>query len=96
MPPLTPELPHVYVVCVMKPYVLRSSGNFNTNLLPGTGVLLRRLRSKSDFECPEEHLDHLWKLLPEVTKVIVVGWRGSELHFLRRLDELLPPEYFFT
>jgi hypothetical protein len=28
----------------MKPSVLRSSGNFNTNLLPGTGVLLRRLR----------------------------------------------------
>jgi hypothetical protein len=34
-------------------------------------------------------------LLPEVTKVIVVGWRGSELHFLRRLDELLPPRVFF-
>jgi hypothetical protein len=53
------------------------------------------VRSKSDFECPKEHLDHLWKFLPEVTKVIVVGWRGTELHFLRRLDELLPKRVFF-
>src|ERR1700730_12549817 len=47
MPPLIPELPCVYVVCVRKPSVLRSSGNFNTNLLPGTGVSLRRLHSNS-------------------------------------------------
>src|ERR1039458_6029674 len=49
--PLTPELPRVYVVCVMKPSVLRSSGNFNTDLLPGTGVLLRRLPRTADT-CP--------------------------------------------
>ena len=33
----------------MKPSVLRSSGNFNTNLLPGTGVLLRRLPYTAPF-----------------------------------------------
>jgi hypothetical protein len=39
----------VYVVCVLKPFVLRSSENFNTYLLIGTGVLLRRLQFKVNF-----------------------------------------------
>jgi hypothetical protein len=45
----TPELLRVYVVCVLKPFVLRSSENFNTKPRPRTDVLVRRLRFSRPF-----------------------------------------------
>jgi hypothetical protein len=46
------------------------------------------IENKEDFECPLEHLDALKSLLPRVTKILVIGWRGVEKHFRRLLDEL--------
>jgi hypothetical protein len=38
-------------------------------------------KADSDFECPLEHLEILAALLPTVTHLLVVGWRGAEDHF---------------
>jgi hypothetical protein len=40
---------------------------------------------KSHFECPQEHLDELTALLPKVTKLLLIGWRATEAHFLELL-----------
>lgn len=45
------------------------------------------LIEKEEFECPPDHLDALRTFLPTVKKVVVIGWRGSERHFLRMLAE---------
>jgi len=47
--------------------------------------------TKSDFACPPPQLEALKKCLPKVTKVLTIGWRGAEQHFLRILDDHLPP-----
>jgi hypothetical protein len=41
---------------------------------------------KYDFECPRGQLEDLFSLLPEVTDVLIIGWRATELHFLERLN----------
>jgi hypothetical protein len=43
------------------------------------------LEDKTTFECPEQHLDMLQAMLPSVTRILVVGWRATEQHFLRIL-----------
>lgn len=40
-------------------------------------------RSKSAFECPREHLEMLRAAIPEVTDLLIIGWRGMDRHFLR-------------
>lgn len=40
---------------------------------------------KSVFECPQEHIQELKALLPKVTKILAIGWRGTEDHFLELL-----------
>lgn len=49
------------------------------------------IAGKSDFECPLDHLDTLKTLLPSTKKLIVVGWRAGEKHFLQILHDKLPP-----
>jgi SIR2-like domain len=34
------------------------------------------------FECPEARIKQLTAVLPDVTAVLVIGWRGAEEHFL--------------
>lgn len=45
--------------------------------------------TKNSFECPRLHQRELERALQEVDRIIVVGWRGNEAHFLKLL-ELLP------
>ncbi len=45
---------------------------------------------KSGYECPQEHQEVLEDCLPQVTKVLVIGWRASENQFLKTLTNLLP------
>ena len=40
---------------------------------------------KSDFACPKEHLDYLKQRLPDVTKIVIIGWRASEAHVIELL-----------
>jgi hypothetical protein len=44
--------------------------------------------TKRAFECPPGHLKALEALLPEVNRVLVIGWRGNEQHFLKLLDQV--------
>jgi len=38
--------------------------------------------SKKNYECPQDHLRLLETSLPNVTKVLLIGWRAAEEHFL--------------
>jgi hypothetical protein len=40
---------------------------------------------KQTFVCPKEHVDALERLIPDVTKIAIVGWRAGEKHFLKML-----------
>jgi hypothetical protein len=43
------------------------------------------VESKLDFECPEAHLEALRAAIPQVDKLLVVGWRAAETPFLQLL-----------
>lgn len=45
------------------------------------------VETKSGFECPAEHLTTLKNQLPQVSKAILIGWRGTEQHFLQFFKE---------
>ncbi len=50
------------------------------------------VETKEEFECPKDHLECLRTLLPTVTKILIVGWRGTEYNFLDLLKESLTEE----
>jgi len=39
--------------------------------------------TKSGFECPEAHILDLKATLPHITKILIIGWRATERHFLK-------------
>jgi hypothetical protein len=43
------------------------------------------VEKKTQFVCPPSMLDQLVKLLPLVDKILSIGWRGTEEHFLQLL-----------
>jgi len=47
------------------------------------------VQNKRDFSCPPEHLTALADVLPKVTKIITIGWRATEQHFLKILKSPL-------
>ena len=53
--------------------------------LPLIPALAIPVVNKQEYECPKLHLDVLDSCLPQITKLLVVGWRASEQHFLQRL-----------
>jgi len=55
----------------------------------GFPALAIPVENKSEFVCPTEHLAALASVLPKVTKIITVGWRATELHFLTMLKKPL-------
>lgn len=57
------------------------AGNGRSTWAPAISVPLQT-KTDSEFECPLEHLAMLKKDLPEVDRVISVGWRGQEAHFM--------------
>ena len=44
---------------------------------------------KSVFECPEEHVDLLKRLLPQVDRVLIIGWRAQERTFVEIVGDLV-------
>ena len=48
------------------------------------------VETKRDYECPDEHLECLQGYLPQITKVLSIGWRATEQHFMDLLSESLP------
>jgi hypothetical protein len=78
-------------------YILRSPEQPPSDSSPAS-ILLPALaipfETKSSFECPPSHLDVLDNCLRDVAKILVLGWRGAEPHFLdklRLLPGLAPP-----
>jgi hypothetical protein len=47
------------------------------------------VHKKDEFACPREHVEALARLLPNVTKIITIGWRASEEKFLAMLTARL-------
>jgi hypothetical protein len=55
----------------------------------GFPALAIPVEKKSEFVCPAEHLRELADVLPRVTKIITIGWRATEQHFLAMLKKPL-------
>ena len=51
--------------------------------------------TKYDFECPSDHLQALKSDLPNVTHLLIVGWRAAEEHAVRLLAGSNPREGLF-
>src|ERR1043166_2152936 len=49
------------------------------------------VETKNEFEFPEAHLKKLRGVIPEVTRILIIGWRGTEEHFLKLWLERGPP-----
>jgi len=47
------------------------------------------MQNKDEYECPQEHQQILEKMLPQVSKVLIVGWRAAENRFLHSLKSSL-------
>jgi hypothetical protein len=55
-------------------------------LFPAIAIPVEKKRS---FECPPQMLEELADLLPHVKKILVIGWRATEEHFLAMLGNKL-------
>jgi hypothetical protein len=55
----------------------------------GFPALAIPVEKKGEFVCPQEHLGALAAIVPKVTKIITVGWRATEQHFLTMLKKKL-------
>jgi hypothetical protein len=55
----------------------------------GVPALTTPLASKSWFECPPSHVDHLMTVLTQSDFVLALGWRAQEPHFIKLATELL-------
>jgi hypothetical protein len=45
------------------------------------------VQSKIDFQCPSQHVRALKSQLPDVDRILTIGWRGQEQHFLNFLKK---------
>jgi hypothetical protein len=43
------------------------------------------LEDKTTFECPSDHRDLLKELIPQTDRLLIIGWRATELQFMRML-----------
>ena len=76
------------------PSTMRPPGEPDTPaLFPAIAIPVEK---KQVYECPEYMVDDLNKLLPQVTKIIVVGWRARETHFLDLLKQHLKRGVYLT
>ena len=70
---------------------LEITDTFSNNIEGQSGRFVPALaipvRNKVNFECPTEHLEELQRLIPKVSKILFIGWRGTEQHFLRLLKQ---------
>jgi hypothetical protein len=82
---------------VSETYVLDSgaSGLVTTNASIPAGARLLfpaiaiPMQKKDEFELPHEHQKQLEKMLPRVSKVLIIGWRGEENKFTQMLKTTL-------
>jgi hypothetical protein len=82
----TPELAIGRRIVVTDQQPIRNSGG--TALFPAIAI---PVETKTDnyFECPDYHIELLESALPLTRKILIVGWRGMEAHFVKLLRERL-------
>jgi SIR2-like domain len=70
-------------------YVIRSpdktSGSHKALYYPALAI---PVLTKTEFECPAAQIDVVRDAVSKIEKVITIGWRGTERHFLQLLDGL--------
>jgi hypothetical protein len=59
--------------------------------LPIFPALAIPVEAKDDFVCPASHVTALKEAIPQVTKILIVGWRGVEAHAVELLKGLKQP-----
>jgi hypothetical protein len=64
--------------------MLRQDGNF---VFPAISI---PVENKDEFECPQTHVERLKKLVPNVDRIVTIGWRAMEDKFLSLLANGLP------
>jgi hypothetical protein len=69
-------------------FVLESSlGPSVSDRYPWFPAIAIPVDNKQDFECPPHHLGTLAQLLPHTTRILSIGWRAREAHFLALLTK---------
>jgi len=48
------------------------------------------VENKQQYECPKEQYEALSKCIPEVDRILLIGWRATEKRFIQLLKERLP------
>src|SRR2546422_9217433 len=76
-------LPGQHLVSSGDPGILEGHYTYPAIALP--------VETKNEFEFPDAHLKKLRDVIPEVTRVLIIGWRGTEEHFLKLWLESGPP-----
>jgi len=71
---------------VLKEDEAESHKDFGWAYVPAIAV---PLQTKQTFECPKAHCDALQMCLPRVKKILTIGWRGLEGHFIKLLSDHL-------
>ena len=61
---------------------------FDWPVVPAIAVPVQT-KTEDTFQWPDSHRAYLKQLLPQVTKILIIGWRGKEAHFLKLLRENL-------
>jgi SIR2-like domain len=52
------------------------------NGLPVYPALAIPIETKQNFECPDDHIDKLRQVIKSAERVLIVGWRAAETHFI--------------
>jgi SIR2-like domain len=77
-------------VTISDRFVLCDPGSMGvTNGRPVFPAIAVPVEKKGSFECPRHMIEELTALLPRVTKILVIGWRATEDHFLDLLKKHL-------
>ena len=59
-------------------------------LYPAIAIPVQR---KNNFECPPSHVNILKEMIPTVDKILVIGWRATEIPFLKLKSDNLVPQW---
>lgn len=75
----TLQLSARYFLTTMYPTVADPDGNV---AVPAIAI---PVQTKQAFECPRPHLERLIRRLPSVRRILIIGWRGVDEHFVTLL-----------
>ena len=85
-----PEITDRFAICHPSSMGLADG---RTPVLPAIAIPVEKKRM---FECPSYMIETLKSVLPHVTKMILIGWRATEEHFLGLLKQHLNPGVYIS